>query len=115
MKQKDQFMYYLNKHLKDLATWEEPQAGMFVWIKLNKVDNTDSNATNGMIERNYSGKTMAKADGADIKEQEIRERLNFVMGKQADKVNLEELQEEQLTAIATEVAVQRKVLQVSHL
>lgn len=85
--------------------------GAILLANMENIGSTDNNATNGMIERNYSGEVVAVADGKDIKEQEVRERLSFVMGPQADKIKIEELTDDQIKAIALEIAVQRKVLQ----
>ncbi|KAL0568683.1 hypothetical protein V5O48_013298 [Marasmius crinis-equi] len=40
---RDVFEQAMNKHLKDLAEWVRPEAGMFFWFKLN-VPSGDSNA-----------------------------------------------------------------------
>lgn len=81
---------------------------------IGKIENTDSNATNKIVERNYTGKVIAKADGVPIKEQEFTERLSFVMGPQAAKVELDKLNDDQIKAIALEVAVQRRVLKQAY-
>lgn len=80
----------------------------------DSIQNTENNATNNMIVRSFSGKTLAKADGIAIKEQEIKERLNFVMGEQAKKVDLSKLSDDQIIAISKEIAVQRKVLKAAY-
>ena len=61
--------------------------------------------------REFEGDVIAKADGKEIKEGEIRERLDFVTNGNAEKIELDKLEEDALKAIVTEIAVQRKVLQ----
>ncbi|KAH9153577.1 hypothetical protein AeRB84_004196 [Aphanomyces euteiches] len=41
-RQRDAFLVALEKHLTGLATWEVPDAGMFVWIKLLGVEDSKS-------------------------------------------------------------------------
>ncbi|XP_004346830.1 aminoadipate aminotransferase [Capsaspora owczarzaki ATCC 30864] len=38
--QRDAFLAAANRHLKGLAEWNEPTAGMFVWFKLNGIADT---------------------------------------------------------------------------
>lgn len=40
LKRRDVFMNCANKHLEGLATWNNPTAGMFVWLKLLGVEDT---------------------------------------------------------------------------
>jgi len=67
-----------------------------------------------VIKREFTGPVVAKVNGKPVTEQEVKERLNFVMGPQASKVKLEELSEQQVKAIATEAAVQRLILEKAY-
>jgi len=41
-KQRDAFMKSCKKHLTGLAEWNKPKAGMFVWIKLNNIEDSET-------------------------------------------------------------------------
>lgn len=68
---------------------------------------------NNILDRqiSYSGKVIAKVDGQEIYEDEIKERLNIITSGQADQINLDQMDDEALDAFAKEIAVQRIILE----
>ncbi len=62
------------------------------------------------FERKYGGDVIAEVNGKDIREEEIRERLDFITGGKGASINLANIDNEGLKAIAKEVYVQRLVL-----
>merc|ERR1711920_162139 len=42
LRQRDLFLAAADKHLVGLAEWTIPEAGMFVWLKLNGIDDSES-------------------------------------------------------------------------
>jgi len=63
------------------------------------------------MEREYSGDVIAKVDGNKIREEEIRERLDFITGGRGSSINFGNIDEKGLEALAREVFVQRLVLE----
>ncbi len=68
-----------------------------------------------VIKRVFSGELIALADGKEIYEQEIRERLNFITGGKGSMINLNQMDAQGLEAVAKEAAVQKKVLEEAYL
>ncbi|MDX1950425.1 MAG: peptidylprolyl isomerase [Rickettsiales bacterium] len=68
-----------------------------------------------VIKRNFSGELIALADGKEIYEQEVRERLNFITGGRGSQINLGQMDAQGLEAVAREAAVQKKVLEEAYL
>jgi parvulin-like peptidyl-prolyl isomerase len=62
------------------------------------------------VERTYSGDVVAKVNGQDVKEEEIRERLDFITNGKAGSVDLANIDETGMKALAKEVYVQKLVL-----
>jgi len=85
-----------------------------LFANIGNLGATSETAQSGIVEREFSGAVIAKVNGDEVTEQEIKERLNFIMGPQASKIKIEELQPEQIKAVAREVAVQKKVLQAAY-
>uniref|UniRef100_A0A1B6D250 Aminotransferase class I/classII large domain-containing protein n=1 Tax=Clastoptera arizonana TaxID=38151 RepID=A0A1B6D250_9HEMI len=46
---KDRLIHACSRHLKDLAEWEEPTGGMFIWVKIKGLDNVYYFATKTCI------------------------------------------------------------------
>ncbi len=67
-----------------------------------------------IITRNFTGEVVATADGREVKEQEVRERLNFITGGRGDQIDLAKMDKTGLEAVAREAAVQRKVLEEAY-
>ena len=69
-----------------------------------------SSSPKGAMERTYSGDVVAEVNGDDVKEEEIRERLDFITGGRGSSINFDNIDEKGLEALAREVYVQRLVL-----
>jgi peptidyl-prolyl cis-trans isomerase C len=67
-------------------------------------------SSKGAMEREYSGDVIAEVNGDDIKEEEFRERLDFITGGRGGSINMANIDEKGLQALAKEVYVQRLVL-----
>ncbi len=67
-------------------------------------------APKGAMERDYGGDVIAKVNGDSIKEEEFRERLDFITGGRGASINFGNIDEKGLEALAKEVYVQRLVL-----
>ena len=63
------------------------------------------------FEREYAGDVIAEVNGDDVKEEEIRERLDFITGGKGASINFNNIDEKGLEALAKEVYVQRQVLE----
>lgn len=86
-------------------------AGVIVVLLAYIVFNHKSSATpSGAMERTYGGDVIAKVNGKDIREEEIRERLDFITGGKGASINFNNIDEKGLEALAREVYVQRLVL-----
>ncbi len=64
-----------------------------------------------VLERSYGGDVIAKVNGKKIHEEEFRERLDFITGGRGASINMGNIDEKGLEALAKEVYVQRKVLE----
>ncbi len=69
-----------------------------------------SGTPEGALEREYTGDVIAEVNGDDIKEEEFRERLDFITGGRGGNINLANIDEKGLEALSKEVYVQRLVL-----
>lgn len=67
-----------------------------------------------VIEREFEGETLAKVDGKDITDTEIKERLDFITGGRGGVVDLAAIDNKGLEALAREAAVQRKILKSAY-
>ncbi len=71
-------------------------------------------ASGRIITRNFEGEVIAKADGREVKEQEIKERLNFITQGRGDQIDLNKMDAKGLEAVTKEAAVQRKILEKAY-
>lgn len=62
-----------------------------------------------IAKREYGGDVVAKVNGDDIREEEIRERLDFITGGKGASIDFNNIDEKGLEALAKEVFVQRLV------
>ncbi len=67
-------------------------------------------AQKGAFKRTYTGDVLAKVNGEDIREEEVRERLDFITGGRGATINFDNIDEKGMEALAREVYVQRLVL-----
>lgn len=67
-------------------------------------------SSNRIIKREFTGEVIAKADGREVKEQEVKERLNFITQGRGDQIDLNKMDAKGLEAVTKETAVQRKIL-----
>jgi peptidyl-prolyl cis-trans isomerase C len=62
-----------------------------------------------VAKREYGGDVIAKVNGDDIREEEVRERLDFITGGKGASIDFNNIDEKGLEALAKEVYVQRLV------
>ncbi len=67
-----------------------------------------------IITREFEGEVIAKADGREVKAQEIKERLNFITQGRGDQIDINKMDAKGLEALTKEAAVQRKILEKAY-
>jgi|GEM_PF-3396694 len=91
-----------------LALATVSQAAILIMNKNNLGNISSSDAI--IVQREFEGETLAKVDGVDIKDSEIKERLNFITQGRGAAVDLKAIDNKGIEALSKEAAVQRKIL-----
>lgn len=67
-----------------------------------------------VVSRDFKGETLAKVDGVEIKDTEIKERLDFITQGRSSSVDLKAIDNKGIEALSKEAAVQRKILEKAY-